>query len=195
MLVFSKFRGVFYFMPVLVFVFPGAVFLYREGRRHAAVVCLASLTATLLFVSSFNGWHGGSATGPRYLISSLPFYFILLSGMAHASRRWKTGFFVVGALSGFQMFAIAAISSSISVFTRDPLVLVYGRLFSGRLEMRDLPVRSFTDLSSEQWSMTTFNLGYLLDPGGISSLAPLVLVALLFALWLRSLVRNPGSQT
>ncbi|OVE77819.1 hypothetical protein BVX99_01600, partial [bacterium F16] len=28
---------------------------------------------------SFNGWHGGMATGPRYLIVSFPFYILVIS--------------------------------------------------------------------------------------------------------------------
>ncbi len=191
MLLFSKYRGMFYFMPVLAFIVPGAIFLYRKGRRLETAVCVASIVASLLFISSFSVPFGGSATGPRYLISSLPFYFVLLSGLVCASRYWKTGLYVLGGFSGFQMFAIAVIGTGMSATVRNPLRRVYRRLSDGRFGMVDSPVRNFSDLTNEQWSMTKFNLGEKLGLNDYASLVPVVLIVLFFSLWLRALVRRP----
>ena len=184
MLTTSKFRGFFYFMPAMLFAIPGAVLLFQKGRRLETAICFIGTIASLLFISSFNGWHGGSATGPRYLILSLPFYFILLSGIAHANRVWRLGFYVVGALNAFQMFAIAAVSSAVPFSVRDPIAAVYQSFFQARLELRDRPVRNFGDLTNEQWSMTTFNLGQAMGLGEVASLALILLIATVFAAWL-----------
>jgi len=191
-LLFSEYRGMFYFMPVLAFVMPGAIFLYRKRRRLETLICLASMVASLLFISSFIGWSGGSATGPRYLILSLPFYFILLSGLVYANRSWRMSFYVVGGFSGFQMFAIAVIGTAMSATVRNPLRRVYRRLFDGRFGMVDSPVRGFNDLTREQWSMTKFNLGEMSGLSDFASLVPVVLLILGFSLWLRRLTdRRP----
>jgi lysophospholipase L1-like esterase len=170
-------------------VLPGAILLVRKGQAVLVWICLASMVASLLFVSSFAGWHGGSTTGPRYLLSSLPFYFILLSGVLSASRNLRGGFFIVGAFSAFQMFAIAAVSSSLPGVLSNPLGRVYRHFFSGQLEIRDLPVRNFENLTNKDWAMTTFNLGEKIGLAEGASLVPALIVVALFSLWLWRLTR------
>jgi len=193
-LLFSKYRGLFYFMPVLGFIVPGAIFLYRAGHRIETLVCIAGIVASLLFISSFNGWFGGSATGPRYLISSLPYCFLLLGGLRFANAAWKKAFYAVGGLCAFQMFAIAAVGTAMSAHVRDPLRRVYRRFFDARFGMFDAPVRNFSELTHEQWAMTKFNLGQMIGLREFASLVPVVVLAILLSLWLRSLIGRKAEE-
>jgi hypothetical protein len=48
--------------------------MVRAGRLRAeAFVCLAMILHVLAFNVTFKAWHGGWASGPRYLIPALPF--------------------------------------------------------------------------------------------------------------------------
>jgi hypothetical protein len=73
-LLFSPFRGLFISSPVLLTAVPGLFWLFRNPKWRKEAILFGSVIAFMLvFNTSFNGWHGGWASGPRYLIPMLPF--------------------------------------------------------------------------------------------------------------------------
>lgn len=75
---FSEYRGLLFWNPVLLMAVPGFIALWKADRRIAAVVAI-STGLVLLQVASFYTWFGGNAVGPRYLSPVIP-----LIGMAAA---------------------------------------------------------------------------------------------------------------
>ncbi len=83
---FSPFRGLFFSSPVLLMGLAGLGRLFRwQSRRAEAALFVAIIAFFVLFNISFNGWHGGWATGPRYLVPAVPF---LAVGMVFSFRRY-----------------------------------------------------------------------------------------------------------
>lgn len=68
----SEYRGLFFWSPYLLMALPGVVVLAREDRA-AAVTCLVAFTLIFMQVAAFYNWHGGNAFGMRYLSPALPF--------------------------------------------------------------------------------------------------------------------------
>jgi hypothetical protein len=69
---FSPFRGLFFLSPFLLLAFPGYILWARRGGRDWFLF-LAIPIALFFAISTFAGWNGGWAIGPRYLILMLPF--------------------------------------------------------------------------------------------------------------------------
>ena len=83
----SPFRGLFYFSPVLIMGVVGiVVWLLNRKLVAEARLCLAISVFFYLVTASFNGYHGGYAAGPRYLIPGIPF---LALPLAVAFSRWR----------------------------------------------------------------------------------------------------------
>ena len=131
-LLFSSYRGLFLFCPVLLFAALGGWQCWHSGRRMLVATCLAAFAASVAFVASFNEWPGGSANGPRYLIVAIP----LLSILSPATRglaAWARGLYY-GALtlSCFNMLAVTAVEVMVDEAERNPLYgLAYRELLSG----------------------------------------------------------------
>ena len=70
---FSKWRGLFYISPVLLFAFAGAIVMIRRRTMLRELALIAIVAAIFVLGNiSFNGWHGGSAIGPRYILPIVP---------------------------------------------------------------------------------------------------------------------------
>jgi len=102
----SPYRGVFWLCPVLIAGAAGLCVWLREKQWIAeARLCLA-IFAFFFFVNMcFNGYHGGYAAGPRYLVPGMPF---LAFGLAVAFVRWRRIAGVLLALSIAQQFLLTA---------------------------------------------------------------------------------------
>ena len=86
---FSPYRGLFFSAPVLLMGVYGLLVWARDGRTRAeAWLMISILLFFLLFIMTFNGWHGGWAVGPRYLAPALP--FLALPLVAGFTRFFKT---------------------------------------------------------------------------------------------------------
>ena len=87
LLLVSPYRGVFWLCPVLIAGVAGlCIWLLEKKWVAEARLCLA-IFAFFFFVNmSFNGYHGGYAAGPRYLVPGIPF---LAFGLVVAFVRWK----------------------------------------------------------------------------------------------------------
>lgn len=70
----SPYRGLFFSAPVLVLgAFGLAAWTKHPATRGLAWLSIAVTAFFLLVVTTFNGWHGGWAVGPRYLVPAIPF--------------------------------------------------------------------------------------------------------------------------
>lgn len=98
-LTFSEYRGLFFVSPVLLLAIIGA---FRMKRRELAIIA-AIAAIFLVSIASFNGWEGGSAFGPRYLLPIIP---LLGMAMLHVRGRVIT---ILGILS----FALQLLATSV----------------------------------------------------------------------------------
>jgi hypothetical protein len=70
----SPYRGLFFSSPVLLMGVCGWTLLRRDGKHRAEATLFLAIVAFFLLVNSaFNGWPGGWAAGPRYLVPAIPF--------------------------------------------------------------------------------------------------------------------------
>lgn len=71
-LTFSPYRGMFWYSPVLLLAFVGAVQLFRKNRTLFIFACLGFLPS-FVYIISIRTWNGGATYLPRYLITAIPF--------------------------------------------------------------------------------------------------------------------------
>ncbi len=95
---FSPYRGLFFLSPFLLLAFPGYWLWARRGGREW-LLFLAIPVALFLAISSFAGWDGGMAVGPRYLISMLPFLTFPVIFVLNRARAWATRFIIYGLIA------------------------------------------------------------------------------------------------
>ena len=70
----SPYRGIFFLAPVLIMSLYGlTVWLLERKYAPEARLCLAIFGFFFFVNVCFNGYHGGFAAGPRYLVPGLPF--------------------------------------------------------------------------------------------------------------------------
>ncbi len=105
----STARGLFVFMPMMLVALVGVAHIRRHPRADLGWLALFNVVAALLMNMSFNAWQGGVSAGPRYLITSLPLWGLLLAFVPEG-RRARTALMGLGAISVANMFVIAAVS-------------------------------------------------------------------------------------
>jgi hypothetical protein len=133
MLSFSPYRGLFLYCPVLVMAAAGAWRLWQTDRRWFVAAGVMGVAATMVFVSSFNGWWGGACTGPRYLIVVIPVLVLLLPAWSLLTRFWQWAYAGALAVSIANMLAISAVEVMADPAERNPLYgFVYSRLLTGQ---------------------------------------------------------------
>jgi hypothetical protein len=191
----SPFRGAFFTSPVLLAGLAGLFLAWRiRERRMDAGLCLALFGSLVLFNVSFNGWHGGWTTGPRYLAPAFPF---LALWWPLAWRRWRRAVLAVSVLSIGIHLLVTGVDPQPPVGVGDPTRPLWERsplfghvlpLFLGRRPGGDLAVFYAEPVSSnpvgvyEGWigrlfpaasresRWNAFNAGELLFPGSRWSL-------------------------
>jgi hypothetical protein len=181
------FRGLFCCCPVLLI----ALLSWRRGvglremtlERAIPLLVIAGFVG---FNLSFNGWTGGWAVGPRYLIPMLPFLFsFALAGF----RRFPLLSGVLMGASAVQMLAVAAVllmvpapnggSPPLSSPVADCIrLLAQGQVSVSVQGMLDrLPVQA----ANARWD--SYNLGELVGLRGPVSVLPAVFALTVLA-WL-----------
>lgn len=185
-LLFSPYRGLFFSAPWLLAALPGAVLLVRGRRfRPEALVCLAILALQLWLNASLWDWHGGWATGPRHLVSALPFLTLAAAGLC-SKRRLNavvTGAcFGAALVSGFLMLAATAVRPEAPRHVSRPFAdFVLPAFVEGRLAINTQGVEGQEPGDTRK----AWNLGQLAGLEGRLSLAPLLALQafLLLCLW------------
>jgi hypothetical protein len=179
-------RGLLISSPILIFCIPGArALLKASARRAEALLCIAVGVAFIVFVASFAGWHGGSAAGPRYLLPSFPFLFLLA---AAAFARYSKWFVPIAGLSVLINLVIATVGNEVTLGIGFPVGFVVGNLLNGNVSINPLPVpwlgwtqqypsaeAAFAAWYAASPNFNSFNLGEILFPESPASLIPLLL--------------------
>lgn len=103
-------RGLFFCNPVLLMSIVGVGYFGRVRKwRPEFVVTVYSFVVLFLFNASYGesivSWGGGTATGPRQIVASVPFMVLALAFLP-AAYNWLLG--VVGALSAAIMLMATA---------------------------------------------------------------------------------------
>jgi hypothetical protein len=178
-LLFSLRRGIFIYMPVLVFAVLGAFHLLRKGDAAWMAVCVLNILLYVGAISCYVFWDGGWSSGARYLIVALPFFGFLLPSPGSMGRRALTAYIVLGAISFMNMLAIATVEVMALDTWLNPLYgkilprFIIGNFDNNRLFWGGLPLW----LSSQLNTPNRFNLGQLLfHLKGHLSLVPWVAV-------------------
>jgi hypothetical protein len=195
---FSRFRGLFFLSPVLLFVFIGAAVMMRSRQRPRDLALAGGVVASLLLINmSFNNWDGGSAIGPRYILQIVPFLGV---PMLYASGILRPLWILLGAISMLFNLAVTAVNPTPSRLVSDPIfrytvpLLVTGRLpadvpphppfawklMLGRVSVNRLGADDLVPFhrhrpGSRESEWASFNLGELVAPGSVLSLIPIVI--------------------
>jgi len=206
----SPYRGLFFLSPLMLLALLGLTLL--EKKRDAIAIGLTALVLVLLN-ASFNGWHGGYAVGPRYLIAAVP---LLAIGLGPIARRARLLFAVVAAVSVLFNVAVTAVDPQPPDVLRDPITayalpsLVAGgvaeddesvpiwirQLYTGHTSTNRvapdemMPFQRHAPGSpASEWA--SFNLGELLfGPGAFASILPWLAGLALIILATRASLRD-----
>ena len=195
---FSRFRGLFFLSPVLLFAFIGAVMMIRSRRGVRDLALGGGVAASLLLINMcFNNWDGGSGIGPRYILPIVPFLGV---PMLYASGLLRALWILLGAISMLFNFADTAVNPTPSRLISDPIfrytvpLLVTGGLptdvpphppFAWKLMLGHVSVNRLgaDDLvpfhrhrpGSRESEWASFNLGEIVAPASVLSLIPIVI--------------------
>lgn len=124
-LLFSQFRGLFFWSPFLLLSAVGYPVLYRASRQLFWTTVLVPV-AYVLFAASYAYWDGGFAFGPRHLSAAIPFLAVASAyGLTVLPRTGVTfgGFSIL--LVSFATFVNAAPPNEFE----QPLFAFYPREF------------------------------------------------------------------
>jgi len=191
---FGEYRGLLYATPWLVLAIPGTIALARRFSAEI-IVCWWAVIAFIWLNASIKPWHGGWATGPRYVVPMLPFAVLLCGGVL-GWMRWPTApvrraalafasAFLVGAVlwSGAHMFAATAVKPEVDQNLKRPYhAFVWPKFRAGTLSVSTQSI----DMAGNpaRGPRQAWNLGMKAGLDGHASLVPLYLWWLLTALWL-----------
>ncbi len=93
----TPWRGLFWLSPVLVASLVVIVFWWRTGVLRAERWIIGGVALFFFGINiCFNGFHGGFAAGPRYLIPAIP---LLCLPLVPAFVRWRVPMVVLGAVA------------------------------------------------------------------------------------------------
>jgi len=153
-LTFSEYRGLFFVSPILLVALIGMIVMIRKR----GMIPIAAIFAIFLAVNaSFNGWEGGFAFGPRYLLPAIPLLAIPLL------FAWRNVFLVVTVISIAIQFAATAVDPTPDGKYHHPLrehilpAFAHGEMSLNEQSMDDL-------IPKENSPRASFNLGELVLP-------------------------------
>ena len=166
-------RGLFYCNPVLLLAIPGlAFFSRRRPYRPEFVVVAFSILSFVLFNASYGQsiiyWGGGTATGPRHMLSAVPF---MILAMAFLPRRLNYIFGPLAILSVFLMLMTTAVEPHLPYEYQNPLRdFVWPAYLRGDLAYNKSTYFGGGPIAGDS---VAFNLGKLAGLPGALQLLPL----------------------
>jgi hypothetical protein len=132
----SPYRGLFFASPILLFALLGAVVMFRQRLHRQELVAIGAVTiAFFLIIASFNGWHGGSAFGPRYVLPVVPLLGVpLMFAMRGRSKFLRLLIVIAAVVSLLNNFIATATAPMPSAEIENPLAqYLYPAFFKGRI--------------------------------------------------------------
>ena len=194
------YRGLLITSPILLMMFPGALFFVRQKQwRSEAVMCVVTSALFFLFIASFHAWPGGSAPGPRYLLPAYPWFFLIA---VWAFKKLPRLFIITGCISILINLAITVVGIEIPKEIKNPVFdVILKNITAGKVSINPLPFSRFENYPDilklaeiENWdtmqNFNSFNLGELLFPHQLASIIPLLGFWIIWSLWLKSAVSN-----
>jgi hypothetical protein len=192
----SPFRGLFFTAPWLLFAFPGWWAWWGRARAETAV-CLVAGAGFAAMNLLLLDWEGGWATGPRYLVPSLPFWAIgaagIFAGWAQLTSRRRvlcaTIFGACALLSVALLLVATAVGPEVSERIANPFAAhLLPRFGAGDLA---LSTQSFEMAQpAPDGARQAWNLGQRLGLDGLTSLVPLFAAWGICAAWLWNALRR-----
>ncbi len=188
-LIFFPYRGILFSSPIFLMIIPGTILLLKVKKwRCETIVCLATSLLFLIFIACFYAWHGGSAAGPRYLLPTYPFAFLLT---IFAFKKFPRTYITIGVLSIIINSSITLVGNEIPREIKNPLTdVVLSSILKGNVSINPTPFSNFNKYPNiykfsnvENWThnFNSFNLGELFFPNQITSLLPLLCFWIIWA--------------
>jgi len=120
-LLFSPYRGLFAFSPILAFGFYG-MFLMKSQLKKPATLFLLLFLVNIVFYSFWDDWDGGLCYGPRFLVESLPFLCVPISCAFEKARGVLK---MLISVSYAYSVVVQALGALTSVFSKSGSVYFY----------------------------------------------------------------------
>ena len=116
-------RGLYVCNPVLLLAFPGLYFFWRRSPHRAELLLITyAIVSFILFNGSYGNsiiyWGGGTATGPRHILSAVPF---MVLAMAFLPKRLDPLIGLLALASVFVMLMATAIEPHLPYEYDNPL--------------------------------------------------------------------------
>ena len=195
----SPYRGLLVTSPVLLLMFPGAVFFFLQKQWvREATVCAITAIVFFILIASFHAWYGGSTPGPRYLIPAFPWFYMLT---VWAFKKLPRLFKILGFVSILINLSITVVGVEIPAEIKTPLFVVFKNIAAGRVSINPVPFSHFENYPDiyklaniENWHViqnhNSFNLGEVLFPHHLASILPLFVFWIIWGLCWRRMVLN-----
>ncbi len=164
---FSSMRGIFYFMPALLFSIAGIFYMIKsKENRRDGILILIILILMLYFISSFSYWQAGGTISQRHLTALIPFLMIPLALFAKVVIE-KENLLLLLLLSAFMLFSMIMI----------PYATIPFPFFSVAYPnpLFELPLNLW------YWGAIPLNITNLIGFYGLFSAIPFIIIWLLFA--------------
>jgi PA14 domain len=117
-------RGLFFCNPVMLLAAAGLFYLWKRRRLRPEFIAIGSIiVGFILFNASYGNsvvyWGGGTATGPRHMISALPFMALAL---VFVPAGFDSMLWILGLLSAFMMLMATAIEPHLPYEYQNPFL-------------------------------------------------------------------------
>jgi hypothetical protein len=185
----SPYRGLFFVSPILLLAFVGFALM----KRNASYWSLIAIVITfVLVIASFNGWHGGFAFGPRYLVPIVPLLGIVM--MATRLRPIWIGVAIISV--GLNFIATATDPMPSSQLPHPVSRYLVPAFFTGHIgerTRRDIGYFETQSVANVALARESGNLGeFIFGKQKLASIVPILLwLAGGFAILLRMSLRQP----
>ena len=189
----SPYRGLFFVSPILLLAFVGLTSMKRNARYWSLI---AIVTSFILVIASFNGWYGGYAFGPRYLVPIIP-----LLGIAMMAARLRPIWIVAAIAAAIVSVGLNFIATATNPMPSSQLPHPVSRylvpaFFTGHVgerTRRDIGYFETQSVAHLALARESGNLGeFIFGKQKLSSIVPIVVwLAGGFAILLRMSLRQP----
>lgn len=180
-LLFSPARGFFVYSPVFALTVR-QVFTRVHDRVDRDTRLIFAFCSVVYFTlsSGYLDWTQGSCTGPRYLITLIPLWCLLLPRFSQLRLGWKVPYAVLAAVSFLNQLVIASVNTMVPADVENPWWQhLYRPFLDGRFPNPTWLTHSMWMPKREDFQLSTFNLGTVfLGWRGKASLVPLAAVVI-----------------